>query len=161
MLITYSFKKQVSLTLLQVLSDSVADNSELKIQHFVPVKPADKYPVEFVLSAEGDEVVINVYQIVSIAEQGKSKGKSGNIQFSKPTMMKVIQLLENSFDVIREKVNTEIEAQQDSETSEPSEESESEEEVKTVSKKSLPKSAKPVTRAKRAPASTQGANAVK
>ena len=79
---------------------------------------------------------------MSIAEQGKAKGKSGNIQFSKPTIMKVVQLLENSFDAIREKVNSEIEAQQESEiTSKPSESSEEEEEVKTVSKKSVPKNA--------------------
>jgi len=53
-----------------------------------------------------------------------------------------VQLLENSFDAIREKVNSEIEAQQESEiTSKPSESSKEEEEVKTVSKKSVPKNA--------------------
>ena len=125
----------------------------------MPSKPSEKYPLEFALSQDSEEVVINVYQIVSIAEQGKTKGKSGSIHFTKGTIVKVVQLLENTFDAIREKVNSEIEAQAESESSEPSEESESEEEAKTVSKKSGVKSAKPVTRAKRAPASTQNVKA--
>ena len=95
-----------------------------------------------------------MYQIVSIAEQGKTKGKSSNIQFSKATILRVVQLLNNVFDSIREKVNAEIEAKEDSAASEASEE-ESEEEVKTVSKKTKLKTTPAIVRAKRPGANTQ------
>ncbi len=113
------------------------------------MKPNDKYPIEFTPSDESAEsLTINMYQIISIAEQGKTKGKSSNIQFSKATILRVVQLLDNVFDSIREKVNAEIEAKEDSATSEASEE-ESEEEVKTVSKKTKQKTAPAIVRAKR------------
>ena len=87
------------------------------------MKPNDKYPIEFTPSDESAEsLTINMYQIISIAEQGKTKGKSSNIQFSKATILRVVQLLDNVFDSIREKVNAEIEAKEDSATSEASEE---------------------------------------
>lgn len=80
---------------------------------YVPVKPTDKHPLEFTLSdASAESLTINMYQIISIAEQGKSKGKSSNILFSKPTILRVVQLLDNNFDSIREKVNAEIEAKE-------------------------------------------------
>ena len=118
------------------------------------MKPNDKYPIEFTPSDESAEsLTINMYQIISIAEQGKTKGKSSNIQFSKATILRVVQLLDNVFDSIREKVHAEIEAKEDSATSEASEE-ESEEEVKTVSKKTKLKTAPVIVRAKRPGANT-------
>jgi len=118
------------------------------------VKPNDKYPIEFTPSDESaGSLTINMYQIISIAEQGKTKGKSSNIHFSKATILRVVQLLDNVFDSIREKVNAEIEAKEDSENSEASEE-ESEEEVKTVSKKTKPKTTPVIVRAKRPGANT-------
>jgi hypothetical protein len=80
-------------------------------------------------------LAINVYQIVSIAEQGKTKGKYANIHFSKDTIMKLNQLLDNTFDAIKDKVNAEIEEAENSKTSiDASSESEEEEVKTTVSK---------------------------
>ena len=72
---------------------------------------------------------------MSIAEQGKTKGKSANIHFSKDTIMKLNQLLDNTFDAIKDKVNAEIEEAENSKTSiDASSESEEEEVKTTVSK---------------------------
>lgn len=90
---------------------------------------------------------------MSIAEQGKTKGNSQNIQFNKATILRVVQLLDNVFDSIREKVNAEIDSKENSASSEDSEESE--EEVKTVSKKTQPKTAPQIVRAKRPAPNTQ------
>ena len=63
-----------------------------------------------------------MYQIVSIVAQGKMKGKSTKLNFGKATIMKVLQLLENTFEGIRDKVNAEIEAKEESSASEASKE---------------------------------------
>lgn len=122
------------------------------MHHFVALKSTDKCPTEFTQAEEDGELTINVYQIISIAEQSSKKGSSTKMSFSKATIMKVKQLLENAFDGIREKVNSEIDNKVDS--SEQSESEESEEEVKAASKKTAPKT-QPIVRAKRTTANTQ------
>jgi hypothetical protein len=62
--------------------------------------------------------------------------------------MKVLQLLENTFEGIRDKVNAEIEAKEDSLTSEASGESE---EVKTGPKEDVQKRPQKIVRVKRPP----------
>ena len=67
--------------------------------------------------------------------------------------MKVLQLLENTFEGIRDKVNAEIEAKEESAASESSDESE--EEVKTESKNRVQKGRHTIVRAKRPPVKAQ------
>lgn len=81
------------------------------------------------------------------------KGKSANINFGKATIMKVLQLLENTFEGIRDKVNAEIEAKEDSLTSEAS--GESDEEVKTGPKEDVQKRPQKIVRVKRPPVLVQ------
>ena len=86
---------------------------------------------------------------MSIAEQGKTKGKSPNIHFSKAAIMKLNQLLDNTFDGIKDKVNAEIEEKENSKTSSEASSDKNPEEVKTVSKVKGAKRSQTIVRAMR------------